>query len=392
MEQTEKKKQQIYQRDRFSDDSHLWSVMNTVLDGLIIIDNRGTIQAYNPAAEQIFGFSPEEVIGQNVKMLMPGPYSVEHDEYLTNYLETKKAKVIGLGREVSGKRKDGRTFPMELGVNEMWLGDQLMFVGTVRDISERKNAQEAMEAYIQALKRSNQELDDFAYIASHDLKEPLRGLSNNAIFLKEDHADQLSESGAKRIERMVYLCEKMEQLINELLYFSRIGKQELAVRSVDLNEIMSDIVDMTHTAHEGRKIKFLIPETLPNVVCDGIRIKEAFRNLVTNAIKYNDKEEKIIEIGVRKVEKDKKNEKDLKQEKKVFYVKDNGIGIESRSHDEVFRIFKRLNDEDDSVKDTGVGLTFVKKIIERHGGRIWLESEVGKGTTFFFTIGRGIGI
>jgi signal transduction histidine kinase len=95
---------------------------------------------------------------------------------------------------------------------------------------------------------------------------------------------------------------------------------------------------------------------------------------------------------VRKVEKDKKNEKDLKQEKKVFYVKDNGIGIESRSHDEVFRIFKRLNDEDDSVKGTGVGLTFVKKIIERHGGRIWLESEVGKGTTFFFTIGRGIGI
>ncbi|MBA4749114.1 MAG: PAS domain S-box protein [Alphaproteobacteria bacterium] len=392
MEQAEKKKQQTYQRDRFSDDSHLWSVMNTVLDGLIIIDNRGTIQAYNPAAEQIFGFSPEEVIGQNVKMLMPDPYSVEHDGYLTNYLETKTAKVIGLGREVSGKRKDGRTFPMELGVNEMWLGDQLMFVGTVRDISERKNAQEAMEAYIQALKRSNQELDDFAYIASHDLKEPLRGLSNNAIFLREDHVGQLNESGIKRIERMVYLCEKMEQLINELLYFSRIGKQELAVRSVDLNEIVTEIVDITHTAHEGRNIKFLIPEALPHVICDAIRIKEAFRNLVTNAIKYNDKEEKVIEIGVKKVENDKKSEKEIKQEKKVFYVKDNGIGIESRSHDEVFRIFKRLNDEDDSVKGTGVGLTFVKKIIERHGGRIWLESEVGKGTTFFFTIGRGIGV
>jgi PAS domain S-box-containing protein len=378
------------QDNKFARESHLWPVMNTVLDGLIIIDKTGNIKAYNPAAERIFGFSPKEVMGKNVKMLMPVPYSAEHNEYLQNYFETKTPKVIGHGREVYGKRKDGDTFPMELGVNEMWLGDQLMFVGTVRDISERKNAQEAMETYIQALKRSNQELDDFAYIASHDLKEPLRGLSNNAIFLKEDHADQISESGIKRIERMVYLCEKMEQLINELLYFSRIGKQELAVRHVDLNEIVSDIVEMTHSAHEGRNIKFLVPKALPTIFCDGVRIKEAFRNLVTNAVKYNDKEEKIIEIGVKDAKKGYDTE--ARQEKKIFYVKDNGIGIEPRSHGEVFRIFKRLNDEDETVKGTGVGLTFVKKIIERHGGRIWLESELGKGTTFFFTIGKGIGV
>lgn len=363
-----------------SDSSNLWAVMNTVLDGLVIIDSNGFIQAFNPSAVKIFDYQLHEVIGQNIKMLMPDPYCNNHDSYLTNYKSTKVAKVIGIGREVSGKRKNGEIFSMELGINEMWLDGNLMFVGTIRDISDRKKAEEEMAAFVTALKHSNQELDDFAYIASHDLKEPLRGLSNNAQFLKEDYKDLIDEDGVKRIDRIVYLCERMETLVNDLLYFSRIGNQALAIKEIDLNHVIEDIASMMDTTLIVENAKILIPQKLPTIACDVLRITEVFRNLITNAIKYNKKEYKIVEVGFNQV--DNKTRKEF-----VFYVKDNGIGIPEKYHQDIFRIFKRLNDEEDHVKGTGVGLTFVKKIIERHGGHIWLESELNLGTTFYFTIG-----
>lgn len=360
----------------------LTAVMNTVLDGLIIIDKSGIIHAFNPSAVRIFGYTPEEVIGKNVKMLMPDTYAKEHDTYLSNYLSSHKAKVIGIGREVIGKRKNGRVFPMELGVNEMPLDSQLMFVGTVRDISERKNAESEIEAKIQALKRSNQELDDFAYIASHDLKEPLRGLSNNAIFLKEDNRESLSPDALKRVDRLIYLAERMEQLVNDLLYFSRIGNQELAIKETDIKHIIHDISSMMESILTEKNVKIITSDTFPVITCDTLRITEVFRNLITNAVKYNDKQEKIIEIGYL--------ERFPEDKFYTFYVKDNGIGIDKVFYQDVFRIFKRLNDEDDSVKGTGVGLTFVKKIVERHGGKIWLESDLDKGSTFYFTIATDI--
>lgn len=355
--------------------SRLAAVMNTVLDGVLTIDRFGTIQSYNPAAERIFGYTPEEVMGKNVKMLMPNPYHSEHDGYLANYHATGEKKVIGIGREVEAKRKDGSIFPMELGINEMHVQDQVMFVGTIRDISERKEAEKSIEKFIEKLKLSNQELDDFAYIASHDLKEPIRGLSNNALFLKEDFEDILGEAGNKRIDRITFLCSRMERLIDDLLYFSRLGRQDLAIQQVDVNLIIEDIKAMLLNTLEDNNAKIIVKNPLPKITCDVPRITEAFRNLITNAIKYNDKAEKHIEVGHY-----------MEKDHPVFYVKDNGIGIDSVFFDDMFRIFKRLNDEDDNIKGTGVGLTFVKKIIDRHEGKIWVESEPGQGTTFFFTL------
>lgn len=364
-----------YERQLKEEAIRMLAVMNTVLDGLITIDEKGTIQTFNPASVRIFGYQPEEVIGQNVKMLMPEPYHSGHDGYLHNYMTTGEARVIGIGREVSAKRKDGSVFPMELGINEMKVAGTRMFVGTIRDITERKTAEQEIQQYLAALKRSNQELDDFAYIASHDLKEPLRGLSNNAMFLQEDFDEIIGEDGKKRLTRMTYLCERMERLVNDLLYFSRLGRQELAVQETNLNEVIADIESMMETTLHEENAKIILPQTLPTITCDLPRITEVFRNLITNAIKYNDKPEKRIEIGCE----DKTSER-------VFFVRDNGIGIPKEFYGDIFRIFKRLNDEEDSIKGTGVGLTFVKKIIERHNGRIWIESEMGKSTAFYFTI------
>jgi light-regulated signal transduction histidine kinase (bacteriophytochrome) len=219
-------------------------------------------------------------------------------------------------------------------------------------------------------------------IASHDLKEPLRGLFNNATFLQEDYKDKLDARGISRLNRMCQLSQRMEQLINDLLYFSRLGRQELANQQTDLNEVIEDIETMMEATLSERNAVVSIPRRLPTVRCDRVRIAEVFRNLITNAVKYNDSEQKLIEVGC--VENPATSGKSGKQ---VFYVKDNGIGIQEEFHNEIFRIFKRLNQEDEDKKGTGVGLTFVRKIVERHGGRIWLESAPGRGTTFYFTLG-----
>ena len=371
------------EESRETETLNLEAVLKTVLDGIITIDKLGTILSFNPAAERIFGYHANEVIGKNVKFLMPDPYHSEHDQYLQHYRETKERKVIGVGRQVAAKRKDGTVFPIELGVNEVEVSGELMFVGTIRDITERVESENAIKSYVEKLTRSNQELDDFAYIASHDLKEPLRGLSNNALFLEEDYEEVLDDGGKRRLHRMKYLCKRLETLVDDLLYYSRLGRQELAIQKTNLNVLVHDIVLMMETSMKEANAQIVIPTPLPEIVCDLPRITEAFRNLITNAVKYNDKEQKIIEIGCKQgaIPNGENNE-----EHQIFYVKDNGIGIEQTFYNDVFRIFKRLNNEGDDVKGTGVGLTFVKKIIERHGGTIWLDSEVGKGTTFFFNL------
>jgi signal transduction histidine kinase len=237
---------------------------------------------------------------------------------------------------------------------------------------------------VAALERSNQDLDDFAYIASHDLKEPLRGLFNNARFLHEDYADKLDAEGVGRLLRLGYLCQRMEHLINDLLYFSRLGRQDLAIQSTDVNEVIRDIETMSETVLHERNATIGVPNRLPVISCDKVRLTEVFRNLIVNAIKYNTNDIKRVEIGYLE-----ETHCDDRTEQNVFYVKDNGMGIAKEFHEDIFRIFKRLNAEDDDKKGTGAGLTFVRKIVQRHGGRVWLDSVLGEGTTFYFTIGQG---
>lgn len=261
-------------------------------------------------------------------------------------------------------------------------GDPFL-VGIIRDITDLKQKETQLLKYTQELKRSNQELDDFAYIASHDLKEPLRGMLMQTSFLLEDYQDKLDLEGMRRLRRLMYLSQRMEKLISDLLYFSRLGRTELAVQETDPNEIVAEVLQMMDTFLKEHHARIVVPQSMPRIVCDKLRIAEVFRNLITNAVKYNDKPECPVEVGYLK---------DIKRphghEKGAFYVKDNGVGIEPQFHEAIFRIFKRLdNPAIKGEEGTGSGLTFVKKIIERHKGHIWLDSEPGKGTTFYFTLG-----
>lgn len=235
-----------------------------------------------------------------------------------------------------------------------------------------------------ALERSNQELDDFAHIASHDLKEPLRGINTYSGFLLEDYGDKLDEDGQAKLNTLQKLTRRMESLIESLLMYSRVGRTELAVQDTNLNETLADIVETLEIRLRELGVEIRQPRPLPTLRCDGVRVGEVFRNLITNAMKYNDKPQKWIEVGCESQSVNGSNGSVM-----VFHVRDNGIGIREKHLDSVFRIFKRLHGRDEYGGGTGIGLTIVKKIVERHGGRIWLESTFGEGTTFFFTLAQG---
>ncbi len=250
------------------------------------------------------------------------------------------------------------------------------------DLKESKREQEEIShnlaKAIAELERSNEELDDFAYIASHDLKEPLRGLHNYSQFLLEDYEDKLDEDGKHKLKTLVNLTIRMETLINSLLEFSRLGRVDLAIKDVDLNIVVNDVLETLAIRLKEENVTIQIPEKLPIIVCDSVKIAELYRNLITNAMKYNDKEDKRITIGY--------EENNREFHKNYLYVQDNGIGIKENHIGSIFRIFKRLHGKDKYGGGTGAGLTIVKKIIDRHGGEIWTKSIVNEGTIFLFTL------
>lgn len=230
------------------------------------------------------------------------------------------------------------------------------------------------------LERSNRELDAFAYIASHDLKEPLRGIHNYSTFLIEDYADSLHEDGVSKLQTLVRLTQRMEDLINSLLHFSRLGRVELVMRRTNLNELVESVIEVLKISlKETSNVDIRICQRLPDVKCDRIQMSEVFSNLISNAIKYNDKANKSVEIGF--LDQEATNQATI-----TFYVRDNGIGIRQKHLDNVFRIFKRLHTANQYGGGTGAGLTIAKKIVERHGGKIWVESTYGEGSTFYFTL------
>src|SRR5215210_1826887 len=250
--------------------------------------------------------------------------------------------------------------------------------------TELQRAKPELERRNEELHQSNKELDDFAYIASHDLKEPLRGIHNFSNFLIEDYSDKLDDEGRSKLETLMRLTRRMETLIDSLLHFSRLGRVDLAIDRVDLNDIVAEVAESLAITLKETGVELRVPRPLPTVLCDRARVGEIFYNLVVNGIKYNDKPEKWVEIGV--MESAGGPRAKTRDTPPVFYVRDNGIGIPEKHHDAVFRIFKRLHGRDKFGGGTGAGLTIVKKIVERHNGRIWVDSTVGEGTAIHFTL------
>jgi signal transduction histidine kinase len=273
---------------------------------------------------------------------------------------------------------DHGRFPVETNFNFISFGKEDYIIAVTRDITERKQAEENRARLIQELKSTNkrvesinQELKDFAYVVSHDLKAPLRGIRTLADWLSTDFADKLDENGKEQMNLLLVRVERMHSLINGVLQYSRVGRVKEEETQVNLNELITDVIDMV-AAPENMTIT--VENELPVLGCEKTAIVQVFQNLLSNAVKYIDKPKGQIQIGC--VE-----ETDFWK----FSVTDNGPGIEEKHFERIFRIFQTLSPRDE-LESTGIGLTVVKKILELHGGRVWVESKMGEGTTFFFTL------
>ena len=242
---------------------------------------------------------------------------------------------------------------------------------------------------MEKLVQSNEELDDFAYTASHDLQEPVRNIQSVTNFLIEDHAEEFSDPVRARIDSIQKQCVREIELINSLLYYSRLGRSELTIHKTDLDALVREVLDSLQESIRKNRVELCIPRRLPTISCDPILVREIYQNLIANAIKYNDKPQKRIEIGYQ----DSTETQHSSQTTFVpeLYVRDNGIGIRDSHLNSIFKISKRLHAREKFGGGMGAGLTIVKKIVEKHLGRIWVESIYGKGTTFYFSLNPSLG-
>jgi light-regulated signal transduction histidine kinase (bacteriophytochrome) len=241
------------------------------------------------------------------------------------------------------------------------------------------------------LERSNEELDAFAYVASHDLKEPLRGIYKHAHQMLEELALPPGSESRKRLDRVMLLTQRMDALLDSLLHFAHVGRMTLEKDKVDLNSVVAEAMEMVDARRLERACEIIVADALPTVVCDRVRVREIFVNLLSNALKYNDKPVCRIEIGCKRPSAgsaiaDRPDDTVGAAGLPVFYVRDNGIGIAPHHLDQIFGMFRRLHGRAEFGGGTGAGLTIVKKLVERHGGHVWVRSTLGQGTTFFLTL------
>lgn len=353
------------------------AVLNAAADAILTIDDMGIIQEANAATEQLFCYEAVELIGQKIELLMPPQYGKEHDGYLAKLCSRESDStppiegIIGRIREISGQRKDGSVFPMELSVSRVLINNRQFFTGIIRDVTERKQAEERMLAYNEELRQKNMEAEQFTYSVSHDLKSPLVSCTGLMALVWEDlENDDLPavRDSLTRIDRNV---KRMEACINELLEFCRIGRIRHEPQLIDMDRTIAQVVTDLEPLILQDHVDVQVSPNLPSVYADPVRVSELFGNLITNALKYGCKgnDHKKIEIGGACVENEIR-----------YYVRDYGNGIDPNYHQKIFGLFQRLSND---KQGSGVGLAIVSRIMEVHHGRVWVESDVGQGATFW---------
>ena len=356
----------------------LRAIVDNLVDGVITTDDTGVVQSFNPGGESIFGYAPDEACGRNVTLLMP-----ELD--LANYLATGEAKIIGTGREVEGRRKDGSIFPLELGIGEMAVGGKRMFTGIVRDITERKRVEATLARRAEELARSNDDLEEFAYVASHDLQEPLRKVLSFGDRLQTNYGDALGEEGLDYVTRMRDAADRMQRLITDLLNFSRVTTQGQAFVPVDLGRVAREVVsdlEVRIQETDGR-VEY---SDLPTIDADPLQMHQLLQNLIANALKYRRQDAPpVVQVSARIVETDPPSAYAKPTKMCEIVVTDNGIGFEEQYADRIFGIFQRLHGRG-KYEGTGVGLALCRKIAERHDGTITAQGRPGEGATFIVTL------
>jgi PAS domain S-box-containing protein len=324
----------------------------------------------------MYGWSEAEALQMNIRATVPGGQRGEALALARLLAEGKSVDSL----ETRRVAKDGRELDVWLTITALTddMGKPVAVATTERDITQRKRAEEELKAHAEELARSNRELEDFTYVVSHDLKEPLRSVEAFSTFLTEDYGDKLGEQGQRYVGVLRDSAMRMSALIENLLVLSRIGRTGGECAPVSAQSLLEDIrQDLSFTLEE-KQVDLRIQSDLPTITCQPAHLKQVFENLISNAVKFSDKPRPVVEIAC--------HEDDSLY---TFSVRDNGIGIDEKYHERIFQIFQRLGRRED-YEGTGVGLTICKKIVGAHGGKIWVESKVGQGSTFLFTIPKDV--
>ena len=347
------------------------TIIKTVGEGIITIGADSSIRFVNPELCRIFGYSEEDLMGQKIFRLIPDKYKTQHASGLERYLKTGESKVIGRRFEIEGLHKDGSLFPMEIHIKESLRdgsGDRL-FTAAIRDVTQRKEAEREREALIVDLNKTNEELKDFAYVVSHDLKTPLRAIHNYSDFLREDLGETLQAEQKTYLDGLARAVRQSEEFVNDLLQLSRIGRQDLIIKNIDLHDFFKELLE---TMEIPPDVKIIRGEGWPSLDTEPTLLRQIFLNLIHNAIKFNRSSEKIVEIGWQPAG----------EEGYEVFVRDNGIGIEPRFFEQILRPFQRLHTTKE-FEGTGIGLAIVVKAASRLNGAVRMESKPGEGSVFF---------
>lgn len=348
-------------------EAKMQAIMNNTADGLLTTDLKGYVQSYSKSCESIFGYSADEIMYKNVKILLPHP-----EELLSGDVKLEDLKpqdITGLSKDIEVRRKDGTLFPAEVSISQVHTADGMLYSAIVRDVTDRKKL-------IDSLMDSNEELERFAYVCSHDLQEPLRMVYSFTERLKENLSELVQKD--EKVERyMNYVTDgakRAQELIQDILAYSRLDKDMQRHEEVDLNalvELITDTLQVSLTQRGGTITK----DELPVVMGNRTQLYQVLQNLISNGLKYHEPDNiPEVHIGAR-----------AQDGMWEISVKDNGIGMEERHLVKIFDIFQRLHRRDE-FPGTGVGLSICKKIVERHDGKIWAESKKGEGSTFIFTL------
>ncbi|HEX5214926.1 MAG TPA: PAS domain S-box protein [Vicinamibacterales bacterium] len=343
------------------------AVSETANESIITTDVKGVVRYWNPGASRMFGRSAEEMNGQSLSLLLPEPHR-------SDFLKRGIDHLVGQTVELQGVRKDGTLFPVEMSLSRWESALGTFYTGILRDVTDRKNAERELELKNEELSRSNQELEQFAYVASHDLQEPLRMVSNYTQMLARRYKDNLDADANEFIDFAVDGAKRMQALIHDLLQYARVGTRGKEFKPVPGAKVVGDGLANLTSAIEESQAEIKVGD-LPVFNCDAIQLAQVFQNLIGNAIKFR-RPNSVPVITVTSTR---------KADHHLVTIADNGIGIDPKYFERIFQMFQRLHGRTE-YPGTGIGLALCKKIVERHGGRISVESEPGKGTTFSFTL------
>lgn len=359
------------------------SLLETAPDSMVIVNDRGIIVLINAQTERLFGYSRKELIGKEVEILIPERFT-NHSTHRHNFFANPKTRSMGVGLELYGKHKEGKEFPVEISLSPLITDEGTFVSAAIRDISEKKELEKQildsnllLEKKVQQrtseLERKNKELEQFAYVASHDLQEPLRTISSFVDLFSNRYKGQVDDEADKMLSYIVQASDRMKILIKDLLDYSRLGRTK-DLKEFNCNELVNEVLLDLQTLINNTNTTITVNE-LPVIKGYPTEMKLLFQNLISNSIKFK-KENVDPAISI------------TAQQENGFWkfsVQDNGIGIEEKYKERIFVIFQRLHTRS-KFEGSGIGLAHCKKIVELHDGNIWVESTPGEGSTFYFTI------